>query len=185
MIVTTRKEIRHFIATISLCALCISSNVWANKKLPEPEALQIASGLSEKEALSLLHTAQQYYAFWDTGVEGYAKQALADNFVDLNLPKGRPQGPDGPLTASAGFRQAVPDLSVTVKSVYILKNKVISQLLFKGHFTGTFGKSKGNGQVIAFSAVDIYMIEGGKIVKNWHLEDNLTLMQQLGLINNN
>lgn len=181
MIVITRKEIRYFIATISLCALCISSNVWANKKLPEPEALQISNGLSEKEALSLFHTAQQYYAFWDTGIEGYAKQALASNFIDLNLPKGRPQGPEGPLIASKEFRQAVPDLSVTVKSVYLLKNKVISQLLFKGHFTGTFGKSKGKGQAITFSAVDMYTIEHEKIINNWHLEDNLTLMQQLGL----
>jgi len=180
-----QKLIRLFIASISMSALFISTCTWANEKLPEPEKLQVASGLSKKEEVSLLNTAQQYYAFWNTGIEYYAKQALASNFIDLNLPKGRPQGPEGPLIASAGFRQAVPDLSVTVKSVYLLKNKVISQLLFNGHFTGTFGKSKGKGQAITFSAVDIYTIEQGKIIENWHLEDNLTLMQQLGLINNN
>jgi predicted ester cyclase len=180
-----RRTMRRFIATFSISALCISTSIWANEKLPEPEKLQVASGLSQKEALILLNTAKQYYAFWNTGTEAYAKRALAANFVDLNLPEGRLQGPKGPLIASAGFRQAVPDLSVTVKSVYLLKNKVISQLLFKGHFTGTFGESEGKGQEITFSAVDIYTIEHEKIIENWHLEDNLTLMQQLGLINKN
>lgn len=180
-----QKSLRLFIATVSISALFISTGTWANEKLPKPEKLQVASGLSEKEAVSLLNTAQQYYAFWNTGIEDYAKQALASNFIDLNLPDGRPQGPKGPLIASARFRQAVPDLSITVKSVYLLKDKVISQLLFSGHFTGTFGKSKGEGQAITFSAVDMYTIEHGKIIENWHLEDNFTLMQQLGLINNN
>jgi len=180
-----QKPIRLFIATVSLSILFMSMVTWANNKLPEPEKLQVAIGLSKQEAVNLLNTAQQYYAFWNTGIEDYAKHALASNFIDLNLPKGRPQGPEGPLIASKGFRQAVPDLSVTVKSAYLLKNKVISQLLFIGHFTGTFGKSKGKGQAITFSAVDIYTIEHGKIIENWHLEDNFTLMQQLGLINNN
>lgn len=180
-----QKTMRCFITVISISTLCISSSIWANDKLPESEKLQVASGLSTKEALSLLNTAQQYFAFWNTGIDDYAKQVLAPNFVDLNLPEGRPQGPEGPLIASAGFRQAVPDLSVTVKSVYLLKNKVISQLLFNGHFTGTLGKLKGKGQAITFSAVDMYTIEYGKIIKNWHLEDNLTLKQQLGLIKSN
>jgi len=163
----------------------ISTVACADAKIPTPERIQTASGLSKQEAASLLETAQQYYAFWNTGIEDYAKKVLAHNFVDLNLPEGRPQGPNGPLVASAGFRQAVPDLSVTVKLVYLLKNKVISQLLLNGHFTGTFGKLKGEGQAISFSAVDMYAIENEKIIENWHLEDNFTLMQQLGVIDIN
>jgi len=58
-----QKTMRCFIPAISISTLCISSNIWANDKLPEPEKLQVASGLSTKEALSLLNTAQQYFAF--------------------------------------------------------------------------------------------------------------------------
>ncbi len=47
-------------------------------------------------------------------------------------------------------------------------------------FTGTFGPRKGKGQNIDFIATDIYQISGGKIAANWHIEDNLTLMKQLG-----
>jgi predicted ester cyclase len=49
-------------------------------------------------------------------------------------------------------------------------------------FTGTFGKLKGKGQKIDFIATDIYEISDGKIVANWHIEDNLTLMKQLGAL---
>jgi predicted ester cyclase len=170
------------VMAVTIIAL-LAPSTWANDQLPKPENLQIASGLSKQEIESLLNTAQQYYAFWNTGIEVYAKRALAADFIDLNLPKGRPQGPNGPIIASAAFRQAVPDLSVAVKSVYLLKNKVITQLLFTGHFTGTFGKIKGESQTVTFSAVDIYTIQNGKITENWHLEDNLSLMQQLGLVN--
>jgi predicted ester cyclase len=180
-----QKTIQLSTAAVFLVASIASAAIWAGERLSSPEHLQTAKGLSKQEAASLLETAQQYYTFWDTGIEDYAKKALAHDFIDLNLPEGRPQGPNGPLVASVGFRQAVPDLTVTVKSVYILKNKVISQLLFKGHFTGTFGKLKGEGQAIRFSAVDMYTIENGKIIENWHLEDNLTLLQQMGVVDNN
>lgn len=39
-----------------------------------------------------------------------------------------------------------------------------------------------NGKNISFSAIDILHVKDGKITEDWHLEDNLTLKQQLGLI---
>lgn len=175
---------KRILTTFILSAISIAAmTAWADDGVPTPERVQVATSLSDQDATRLLATAKQYFAFWNTGIEDYAKAALAPNFVDLNLPDGRPQGPTGPLVASAGFRNAVPDLSLNVKSVYVLKNKVIAQLHFQGHFTGTFGELKGDGQSIAFSAVDMYTIEEGRITENWHLEDNLTLMQQLGVVN--
>jgi predicted ester cyclase len=169
-----------------LIALTTSTAIASSAKdeLPMPERIQFDSSIPPETRDQLLHTAKQYFAFWNTGIESYAKTALAADFKDLNLPEGRPQGPKGPLEASAAFRKAVPDLSLTVKSVYVLENKVIGQLHFEGHFSGTFGELKGSGQPISFSAVDMYTIENGKITENWHLEDNLTLMQQLGAISN-
>ncbi|MBL1705298.1 ester cyclase, partial [Klebsiella pneumoniae] len=35
---------------------------------------------------------------------------------------------------------------------------------------------------INFFAIDILHVKDGKIMEDWHLEDNLTLKQQLGLI---
>ncbi|GLX82284.1 ester cyclase [Thalassotalea eurytherma] len=135
-----------------------------------------------QETKEMLDVAALYYSFWDTGKEEYAKTALANDFTDLNLPESRAQGLRGVLAASKQFRLALPDLSVDVQQVYIVGNKVIGQLLITGHFTGTLGDKKGKGQKISFTAVDIYTIKDGKIISNWHLEDNLTLMKQLGAL---
>lgn len=150
--------------------------------LPRPESRRIAGDLTQAEADALLTVAQRFYAFWKTGDATYAEASLAPDFIDLNLPEGRPQGPSGPIEASKTFRKAVPDLTVAVKEVYILKDTVIGRLHFSGHFTGAFGKIKGDGRVIAFDAVDIYTIRNGRIQTNWHLEDNLKLLTALGAV---
>ena len=53
---------------------------------------------------------------------------------------------------------------------------------FRGHFTGRFGQILGHGQTVNFIATDIYRVADARVAQNWHIEDNLTLQQQLGLI---
>ncbi|MFM0627874.1 ester cyclase [Paraburkholderia xenovorans] len=36
---------------------------------------------------------------------------------------------------------------------------------------------KGTGQTVDFQAFDLYRVKDGRIVDNWHLEDNLTLLK--------
>jgi predicted ester cyclase len=157
----------------------------ADAALPVPSHLIIADGMSQKALDALLLPARRYYAFWKTGDARFAQQALALGFTDLNLPAGRPQGPTGPVVASAQFRKAVPDLSVQVEQAYVVGDHVISQLTFTGHFSGRFGDKIGDGHAIKFMAIDDYTIRDGHIQSNWHLEDNLTLMQELGLVASN
>jgi predicted ester cyclase len=115
-------------------------------------------------------------------VEAYARAALAEDFIDLNLPEGRPQGPTGPIVASRSFRVAVPDLSVSVEEAWVVGEQVISRLRFTGHFSGQFGELQGDGRSIQFDAVDIYTIKDGRISTNWHLEDNLTFLTRIGAV---
>jgi hypothetical protein len=52
---------------------------------------------------------------------------------------------------------------------------------FTGHFTGRFGQTQGDGQSVPFIATDIVKIENGRITDNWHIEDNLALLQKMGV----
>ena len=52
---------------------------------------------------------------------------------------------------------------------------------FRGHFTGTFGHARGQGQAIDFIATDLLKVTDGRITDNWHIEDNLTLLTQMGI----
>ena len=150
--------------------------------LRTPKVITTSAGADPALTEAMVLPARWYYAFWNTVDEHYARQALAPDFVDLNLPEGRPQGPSGPLVASRQFRQVVPDLSLSVERSWVVGDQVISHLHFTGHFSGTFAGRKGDGRAIAFDAVDIYTIKNGRIASNWHLEDNLALMKQLGVV---
>ena len=83
--------------------------------------------------------------------------------------------------ASKAFLAAVPDLKVVVAQQILAGDRVVSHLHFSGHFTGVFNENKGRGQPIEFIATDILAVRAGKITDNWHLEGNLTFLQQIGL----
>jgi len=140
------------------------------------------TGLSKSALESLTLAPRRYDTFWHTGDESLAKAALSPTFIDHTLPKGRTQGPDGPLMASKTFRSAVPDLTCEVEQMLVAGDRVTAFLHFRGHFTGTFGGRAGQGQTVDFIAVDIYRVQKGLIAEDWHLEDNLTLLQQLGMV---
>ncbi|WP_394778394.1 ester cyclase [Undibacterium sp.] len=151
--------------------------------LPLPLHISAPAGAaSTTNTGSAVLAARRYAAFWNTGDTQYAQQALASNFTDRTLPPGRPQGVAGPLQASATFRAAVPDLTAVAEDMVVAGDRVGVHLHFRGHFSGQFGNTKGQGQTIDFQAFDLYRIADGKIAENWHLEDNLSLLQQMGVI---
>ncbi|MBV6320018.1 ester cyclase [Duganella violaceipulchra] len=129
-----------------------------------------------------VQAARRYAAFWNTGDPALAKQALSPDFIDRTLPAGREQGVNGPLQASKGFRTAVPDLKAEITDMVVDGDRVAVHLHFSGHFTGSFGATQGKGQSIAFQAFDLYRVADGRIAENWHLEDKLTLLQQMGIM---
>ena len=148
----------------------------------QPKQLIVDNSLSQAQLKANEAAARKYATFWNTGNEILARDALAVNFIDKTPPEGRKQGPEGAILASRAFRTAVPDLRCDVEQMIISGDRVVSHLHFHGTFTGTFGKLKGQGQKIDFIATDIYEVADGKIAANWHIEDNLTLMKQLGAL---
>ncbi|KAB8057791.1 ester cyclase [Janthinobacterium sp. FT14W] len=150
--------------------------------LPMPAHLA-GAGATDKVALA----ARRYAAFWQSGDPALARLALADDFIDRTLPAGRPQGLAGPLQASQVFHAAVPDLQVAIEEMLVAGNRVSLRLHFTGRFTGVFptpqGELRGQGQAIDFHAFDLYQVDAqGRISDNWHLEDNLALLRQLGVL---
>jgi predicted ester cyclase len=61
-------------------------------------------------------------------------------------------------------------------------DKITARLLFTGAHKGEFMGHPATGKPVTFFAIDILRIRGGKIVEDWHLEDNLTLLEQLGVV---
>jgi predicted ester cyclase len=170
------------VLSLSLVTSLAAVAAEGGEALPQPKSLIVDASLQKGQVEATILAARRYYAFWDTGEARYAQAALSPNFVDRMLPKGRPQGPLGPILASQNFRAAVPDLRVEVEETIVTGDRVVGRLRFTGHFTGTFGERKGDGRAVDFRAVDIYRVQNGRITDNWHVEDNLTFLQQLGVV---
>lgn len=150
--------------------------------LIQPETLIVDRSLPQQTLAAEILAARRYDTFWDKGDEALARAALASDFIDNTLPTGRPQGVAGVLKASSAFRGAVPDLRCEVRQMIVAGDRVVAHLHFTGHFTGTFMGKAGRGQQIDFIATDIYRVADGRIVEDWHLEDNLTFLQQIGVV---
>jgi predicted ester cyclase len=151
-------------------------------KLIKPKEIISERSLSKSALDSMILAPLRYDTFWNSGDERLARSALSANFVDHTLPADRAQGPAGPINASKTFRAAVPDLTCEVEQILVAANRVTTFLRFRGHFTGEFNGRKGQGQRVDFIAIDIYQVTGGAITEDWHLEDNLTLLKQLGVL---
>ncbi|MCX7293866.1 ester cyclase [Janthinobacterium sp.] len=169
-------------AILALSLLAAAAPAYSIVNLPMPAHLAGAAA-TDKVALA----ARRYAAFWQSGDPALARLALADDFIDRTLPAGRPQGLAGPLQASQVFHAAVPDLQVAIEEMLVAGNRVSLRLHFTGRFTGVFptpqGELRGQGQAIDFHAFDLYQVDAqGRISDNWHLEDNLTLLRQLGVL---
>ena len=150
--------------------------------LPQPESMTVDRSLSKADAAQMIKTARLFYAFWDTGNAEYAFAAVDDSFRDNTLPAGRPQGLNGLLYASQTFRSAVPDLHCKIEDLLVSGDKITARLTFTGTHKGEFMGQPATGKPVRFFAIDILRIRGGKIVEDWHLEDNLTLLEQLGVL---
>ena len=148
--------------------------------LARPQELIVAANITSSRRAALLKPVDALYGFWTNGSSRLLAIALSPRFIDHTLPAGRPQGPAGPAAASRAFLAAVPDLRVAVVQRIVVADRVVSHLRFTGHFTGIFRGVIGRGQPIDFIATDILKVHEGRITDNWHLEDNLTFLKQIG-----
>jgi steroid delta-isomerase-like uncharacterized protein len=81
------------------------------------------------------------------------------------------------------IKSAFPDMNTTVEDMIAEGDKVVTRITMRGTHQGDteeFGPA--TGRQVEESGITIQRIEGGKIVEEWNSYDNLSLMQQLGLV---
>ena len=81
------------------------------------------------------------------------------------------------------FKTAFPDMSATVEDVVAEGDKVVTRVTLRGTHQGEveeFGPP--TGRQVETQGITIHRIDGGKIVEEWNSWDNMSLMQQLGLV---
>jgi len=84
--------------------------------------------------------------------------------------------------AAAEYRQAFPDLRVSVEDLVAEGDRVAARLRFRGTHLGELDGIAPTGRRVDCSGIVISRIEEGKIAEDWANFDDLGMMRQLGLI---
>ena len=81
------------------------------------------------------------------------------------------------------FFDAFPDINITLEDVIAEGDQAVTRYTIRGTHRGEteeFGPP--TGRQMELEGITIHRIEGGKIVEEWERYDNLSVMQQLGLV---
>jgi predicted ester cyclase len=135
--------------------------------------------LDRAEAARL--TAPFYDAF-STGDVAAMDAGFAPDWRDNTLPPGRPPGLPG-LQGAVGFvRTVLPDVKAVVEDLRVDRDVVFVRITFTGTDTGGWPGRAPTGRAVRFIAFDMHRVADGRVVESWHLEDNLALLIQLGVV---
>lgn len=82
----------------------------------------------------------------------------------------------------SSFLTAFPDVSQTVENIVAEGDLVAVRITSRGTHTGELGGIEPTGAEIEVQQMFFARIEDGVIAERWFLPDNLSLLQQLGVI---
>jgi predicted ester cyclase len=124
--------------------------------------------------------------FWDginTHRLEYLDEVCTTDFInhDPNLPN--PHA-DLPTTKQlvGGILAGFPDLHSAEDDLIAAGDKVVVRRTFHGTHTGAFMGIAPTGKKITYTGIFIAHLTGGKVSEQWVNADNLSILQQLGVI---
>jgi steroid delta-isomerase-like uncharacterized protein len=92
------------------------------------------------------------------------------------------RGPDGLKQQAKGYRDAFPDLTITIEDQIAEGDNVATRWTATGTHRGDLIGISPTGKQMTGGGIVIDRFAGGKIVESWDNWDALGLMQQLGVI---
>jgi len=108
---------------------------------------------------------------------------FSSEFIDhMNTYGGLFQGIDGLKKGYAAAFQAFPDLKAIVCQMIAEEDKVVLHKTVMGTHRGEFRGIPATGKKVEYQSIYIFRIENKKISEYWGLQDELKLMQQLGVV---
>lgn len=104
------------------------------------------------------------------------------SFVEHGALPGMPSGVEAVRVFFSMLFAGFPDAQTTILDTIAEGDKVVVRASTEGTHTGPFLGIPPTGKHARWSFIDIHRIADGKIVEHWVETDQMSLMQQLGLI---
>jgi steroid delta-isomerase-like uncharacterized protein len=110
-------------------------------------------------------------------------ELIADNSVDhATLPPGMPSGKEGIKLLVKALRSAFPDLKITIDLQVAEGDLVATYATTTGTMKGEFAGMPPSGKTATWEAIHISRVKDGKVVEHWAVQDQLSMLQQLGFV---
>jgi len=122
---------------------------------------------------------------WNQGRAETIEQLLAGNCVIHGLadPSGAEvRGPEEFRVFHTQFREAFPDMVVTVEDTIAEDDLVVARCSVRGKHSGDSLGFKATHAPVEFTGIAIVRVQDGKFVEAWNNFDFMKMSQQLGVI---
>ena len=104
------------------------------------------------------------------------------NMVDHSPVPGQEPGLEGLKKLVTMFRSAFPDLHSRVEDLIAEGDKVVGRMKTSGTHRGEFMGIPSTGKRFEMTEIHIVRIANGKLVEHWGISEDMSMMQQLGVI---
>ena len=111
-----------------------------------------------------------------------ADEFIAVDFVDHTNPPALQHGLENHKQIVTILRSAFPDLYWEYEEPIAESDKVAIRVIMHGTHQGEFFGIPPTGKHVTVSGIHILQIANGKLVEHWGNNDDLGLMQQLGVV---
>ena len=91
------------------------------------------------------------------------------------------QGPDGYVEMLSHVRKSFPDVRWEVEDVVGEGNVLVARFVITGTHQGEFQGIAPTGRVVRISAMNLYRLKAGKVMREFAQFDHWSLMWQLGV----
>jgi steroid delta-isomerase-like uncharacterized protein len=128
-------------------------------------------------------TARRMYDLINAGDVDAFGDLLADGFVEHEELPGLAPSKDGVKTFFRMQIAAFPDLRMGVEDIVADGRKVVARVRYTGTQDGEFMGMPATGKSVDVQLIDIFSFDDdGRLSEHWGVLDQMTMMQQLGLV---
>ena len=119
---------------------------------------------------------------FNEGTFAVVDELLAPGGITHTSTWGVPQNREGFKQLIALFRSAFPDLHCTVEDEISAGDKLAAHWTMRGTHTGAFLGNPPTRRPIAVQGMIFARTENGQIAEGWALLDQMSILQQLGIV---
>ena len=91
-------------------------------------------------------------------------------------------GSEAALQMAKGFFAAFPNMQTTIDLILAEGDKVAAHFTSRGTHGGDLMGIGPTGKAVTIAGLAHYRIANGKIAEEWHMQDSLGMLQQVGAI---